>query len=384
MPEVNDAPALLAYCDTLFKPSESFVARGYSEFRDLRVVYVGHRVEGTVPEGAEVVLLSPLHGPLGTTGFRQAGVVSEKLLRTLKALNPVAIHASFGKSGTLALPLARRLCLPLAVTYYGADATKHANTKSSLLHVYNRRRAQLWREVDLMLPCSDFLRRELLAKGAPPDKMVVHHNSADPEVFQPGSKAPLLVFAGRWTEKKGIDTLIAALSDCRKKLDGWVVRLIGEGPLKPAFVAELASAGIDAELPGWVPADEMPQHWAEASIACVPSRRAESGDAEGLPLVCVEAMLSGCAVAATHHAGISECVLDGETGYLVEEGDSEALANRLKRMLREPEVTAAMGVAGRAHAIENFNLRKQSAKLEEHLLHMAAVHGSLPSSALQT
>ena len=44
-------------------------------------------------------------------------------------------------------------------------------------------------------------------------------------------------------------------------------------------------------------------------------------DAEGLPLVCVEAMLSNCALAATKHAGIPECVEDGKTGYLVDERD---------------------------------------------------------------
>ena len=69
-------------------------------------------------------------------------------------------------------------------------------------------------------------------------------------------------------------------------------------------------------------AEEMPKHWAEARIACIPSKRAPSGDAEGLPLVCIEAMLSGCALAATRHAGITECVKEGETGYLVDEGDA--------------------------------------------------------------
>lgn len=369
---------ILAYCDKLFTPSESFIPRGYSAFHDLKPVYIGHDLNGPVPEGAEYIELGELHGPMGTVGFKQFGYVSSQLRQRLSDLAPVAIHASFGKSGAYALPLAKALNLPLAVTYYGGDATKTSNTKTSVFRVYNRRRSRLWKTADLILPCSDFIRRELLAKGAPADKMIVHHNTADPDTFQPGEKSNLLVFAGRWTEKKGIDTLISALAELKDELSGWTVRLIGDGALKPNLTTKLDAAGIDCELPGWVPADRMPEHWAAARIACIPSKRASSGDAEGLPLVCIEAMLSGCALAATRHAGIPECVKDGETGYLVDEGDAAALTERLRLLLTDPGKTAAMGEAGRALALEAFNLKTQSAKLESHLINLAARQEVLP------
>lgn len=367
----------IAYSDKLFTPSESFIPRGYTAFERLRPVYFGHDLKGPVPEGVEAVQMTPLHGPGGEAAFKQLGTISAALEARIRALNPVAIHASFGKSGAYALPIARKFGLPLAVTYYGGDATKTTNTKDSFIRVYNRRRAALWREADLILPCSDFIRRELLARGAPEEKMVVHHNTADPNRFQPGEKDKVILFAGRWTEKKGIDTLIAALAKLGPKLEGWRVRLLGDGELKEGLVAQLEAAGVKAELPGWIPADEMPKHFAEAMIACVPSKRAASGDAEGLPLVCVEAMLCECALAATHHAGIPECVKDGETGYLVDEGDSEALADRLGRMIADVEATRAMGKAGRAFALESFNLVKQSRRLEDHLIGIAQARGTL-------
>lgn len=374
---MSQPQTILAYCDKMFTPSESFIPRGYSAFSRLRPVYVGHTINGPVPDGAEAIDITPLHGRTGAAGFKQFGLVSSALEQRLRALNPIAIHASFGKSGAYALPLARQLGLPLAVTYYGGDATKTSNTKTSVVRVYNRRRQQLWDTADLILPCSDFIRRELLAKGAPDDKMVVHHNTADPAKFQPGEKQNLLVFAGRWSPKKGIDTLIDALTRLGPQLDGWTVRLCGNKPegQRDAFEQglhdKLAASGVAVELAGWVPADDMPGHWAEAKIACVPSKRAPSGDAEGLPLVCIEAMLSGCALAATKHSGIVECVSDGETGYLCDEGDANALATNLAKMLADPGKTAAMGDAGRARALEQFNLQTQSRKLEDHLLRIA-------------
>jgi len=369
---------ILAYCDKMFTPSESFIPRGYSAFERLSPVYIGHTVNGPVPVNADVLDLTPFHGTLGTPGFKQLGLVSAGLEETLRALDPIAIHASFGKSGAYALPLARKLNLPLAVTYYGGDATKTSNTKNSFTRVYNRRRQDLWDEADLILPCSDFIRRELLAKGAPDEKMIVHHNTADPAKFQPGEKQDLIVFAGRWSPKKGIDTLIEALSLLGDVLDGWTVRLCGNKPegqrdgFEQGLHETLAASGVKVELAGWVPADEMPKHWGEARIACIPSKRAPSGDAEGLPLVCIEAMLSGCALAATRHSGIVECVKDGETGYLCDEADAETLAANLRKMLMDRAATARMGKAGRAFAMESFNLQKQSRKLEDHLLRIAA------------
>ncbi len=377
MSDATTPRTLLAYVDKLFTPSESFIPRGYTAFSRLKPLYIGHELRGPVPAGAEAVDLGALHGAGGEAAFKQLGTVSARLEHALGAHHPVAIHASFGKSGAYALPLARRLGLPLVVTYYGGDATKTANTKDSFVRVYNRRRAALWQESALILACSDFIRRELVANGAPEEKILVHHNTADPTVFRPGEKAPILLFAGRWTEKKGIDTLIEALARLGPALEGWRVRLLGDGALKPGLTDVLSKAGVDADLPGWIPADDMPRHLAEATIACVPSRRAASGDAEGLPLICIEAMLSGCALAATRHAGIPECVIDGETGYLVDEGDAEALADRLGRMLADPEATRKMGQAGRAHAERDFNLTRQSLRLEDHLIRVAREAGTM-------
>lgn len=369
---------VLAYADKMFTPSESFIQRSYRSFDTLKPFFVGSEKRGAPPAGIEALELGPFHGPLGEAGFKQLGQVSPALKARLQQEKPVVLHAHFGKSGAYALPLAAALKIPLVVTYYGGDATKTANTSNTPFRVYNRRRAELWRTAKLILPCSDFIRRELEAKGCPPEKMVVHHNTADPDRFQPGAKSNILLFAGRWTEKKGIDTLIAALARLGPKLEGWRVRLIGDGDLKAPLVAQLEAAGVKAELPGWVPADEMPKHFAEAAIVCVPSKRAASGDAEGLPLVCVEAMLSGCALAATYHAGIPECVKDGETGFLVNENDDAALADRIGRMLDDPEMTRRMGEAGRAFALKDFNLAAKSKRLQELLTAVAQDAGTLP------
>ena len=190
-----------------------------------------------------------INATLFVTVRRHFGLVGRELRETLAHFNPVAIHANFGKSGAYALPLARALNIPLIVTYHGGDATKTSNTKDSRLRVYNRRRQALWDEAALLLPVSDFIRRELLAKGAPDEKMVVQYNGVDPEKFTPGEKENVLLFAGRWMEKKGIETLIRALTKIDPDiLKNWRIRLLGDGELKPKLLPLLEAAGVKAEL----------------------------------------------------------------------------------------------------------------------------------------
>jgi glycosyltransferase involved in cell wall biosynthesis len=361
----------LVFADKMFAPSEGFIHQSYKAFDKLQPVFVGSELRTLPPSWIKAITLNPLHGVLGETGFKQLGLVSEQLIARLAEEKPVLIHAHFGKSSAYALPLARAMGLPLVATYHGGDATKRANTRNSTLRIYNRRRKQLWQEAALILPVSDFIRGELAAAGCPPEKMLVHYNGSDPSRFKPGEKSKLILFAGRWVEKKGVDTLVDALARLGANLDGWRVRMVGDGPLKSRLVGRLQAAGLKVELPGWIPAEDMPRHFAEAMIHCVPSRRAATGDAEGLPMVCIEAMLSGCAVAATRHAGIPECVKDGVTGLLVSEGDDAALAERLAQMIDDVDATLKMGAAGREVALRDFNLDLQSAKLQDHLLRVA-------------
>jgi colanic acid/amylovoran biosynthesis glycosyltransferase len=93
---------------------------------------------------------------------------------------------------------------------------------------------------------------------------------------------------------------------------------------------------------------------------------AEDGDEEGTPTVLLEASSTGLPVVSTWHSGIPEIVVDGETGFLVPERDSEALAERLGQLLDRPELWRSMGRNGRRHIEESFDARTLSRELVQH------------------
>jgi glycosyltransferase involved in cell wall biosynthesis len=77
---------------------------------------------------------------------------------------------------------------------------------------------------------------------------------------------------------------------------------------------------------------------------------------EGVPMAVLEAMRAGLPVIATRVGGIPATVQDGTTGVLVDSGDGDALARALATVAVEPDVFAAMGLAGYRRVAEQFSM----------------------------
>jgi glycosyltransferase involved in cell wall biosynthesis len=369
---------VLVYRHRLAPPSEvGFLGRFYVGFERLRPVWLGYHLE----EGAAALADAPLRlgraGPLGAIDralFRHLGVTPPA--PDLQALRPLLLHAHFGRGGALALPLARRLGIPLVVTFHGADATKERHYRRRLMPaVYQRRLAALQREAALFVCVSEFVRDRLLERGFPADKLEVIHQGIEldvsPPLAAPQWEEPYFLFVGRFVEKKGASDLIRAirLLDARGS-DARLV-LVGDGPLA-GTLREEARGLPGVSFPGWLPNDAVRLAMRRAAAVCVPSVTAASGDAEGLPSVILEAMAEAAPVVASRHAGIAEAIEHGRSGLLVPEGDPLALADALEHLVAQPALRARLGAAARQVAAERFNAIGQSRRLEAALLRAAA------------
>jgi glycosyltransferase involved in cell wall biosynthesis len=76
-------------------------------------------------------------------------------------------------------------------------------------------------------------------------------------------------------------------------------------------------------------------------------------------------------VVSTRHTGIVEAVQDGVSGFLVDEGDVDGMAKHMLRLVREPELAARMGAAGRRHIEANYSSQKSLGRLRSILAEAA-------------
>jgi colanic acid/amylovoran biosynthesis glycosyltransferase len=369
--------SILVYRDRLIPRSElHFLQRYYVGFEQLEPIWVGRRHDDGFGELCGSSVLLGRDGVLGLIDremFKHFGVLPP--VPDLRALHPRLVHAHFGRGGALALPLARHLKVPLVVSFHGGDATKDKHYRRQLLPtIYQRRMSALQTEAALFLCVSAFIRDQLLARGFPPEKLLVQCSGVNLDTpIEPGDPAPAgyVMFAGRFVEKKGTTYLIEAVR--RLEAEGRDVRLllVGAGPLEDALRRSAASLK-NVEFRGWMPNNEL-RRWMRGALAlCVPSVHASDGDAEGLPTVVVEAMAAGTPVIGSHHAGIGEAVEDEHTGFLVPEQDPDALAAALRRLLDNPALRRQLGANARSAATENFDMFRQSRRLEARLLEVIA------------
>jgi glycosyltransferase involved in cell wall biosynthesis len=366
---------ILVYRDCIVPRSEAhFLRRLYIGFERLAPVWIGRKTgDGLADLGSTPLLLGApgLRGLVERALFKQFGILPAS--PDLRAMRPRLVHAHFGRGGALALPIARALRVPLVVTFHGGDATKDTHYRRRLVPtVFQRRLPALQREAALIICVSDFIRDQLLARGFPPDKLVVHHYGIEPDDEIGGDPAdgPVL-FAGRFVAKKGVACLIDAMGRLQQAGGAARLVLVGDGPLAGELRHQAAPLR-NVEFAGWLPQREVRRLMRGALAVCVPSLRAADGDADGLPNVVLEAMAAGAPIVASHSAGIAEAVEHGRTGLLVPEGDPQALADALASLVAQPDLRRRLGAAARATARERFGALAQSRRLEALLLRVIA------------
>lgn len=91
----------------------------------------------------------------------------------------------------------------------------------------------------------------------------------------------------------------------------------------------------------------------------------DTGDQEGLPVAILEAMGYSLPVVSTRHAGIPEAVVDRETGFIVDEGDSVDMAQKIVLFVQDFDLRVQMGLAGWQRARELFSWKQEKGKLLE-------------------
>ena len=146
-------------------------------------------------------------------------------------------------------------------------------------------------------------------------------------------------------------------------MPGARLQIIGDGPLKNKMKMQAADLN-HVEFLGIKSKKEIKRLLSAAWIFCTPSIVAESGDAEGLGMVFLEAQALETPVVSFNTGGVGEAVSHEKTGIIVSAKDVEALADAMLRLLKDETLRRKFGKAGVKRIRAQFNIRKQGEKLE--------------------
>ncbi len=223
-------------------------------------------------------------------------------------------------------------------------------------------------DADWFVTCSEAGRRHLAALAPAPERVeLVYHGLDLGRLPQPRSgdsgrdggdaAEPVVILSvGRAVEKKGYETLLAALTRLPDTLH-WRFVHIGGGPLLADLQQRAKALGLDGRV-AWLGAkahDAVMEAYRAADVFVLASRIAADGDQDGLPNVLMEAQSQGLACVSTTVSGIPELILDGTTGLLVPPENEESLAGAMARLIADPGLRRRLGAEGGARVREHFS-----------------------------
>jgi len=274
------------------------------------------------------------------------------------------LHAHFATTSTTVAQLTSAITqVPFTFTAHAKDIFHQDNDFVALREKFSDAKCA----VTVSSFNIEYLTGEL---GIAPAQLRRIYNGIDMSEFpylSPKKRAPVICAVGRLVEKKGFDDLIDACLILKRKGVDFKCEIIGEGEQKRYLKQKISELGLKeaVKMHGSLPQGEVKTHLYQAAVFAAPCVVGKDGNRDGLPTVLLESMALGTPCVSTPVTGIPEVIIDGETGLMVAESDTEALACALGSLLMNAELRESLALNARELMEREFDIHHNSAKIRQ-------------------
>lgn len=357
---------LLAAVEAGIKPVV-VTALGFPRSLGVRDVEPLEIVDGIPHHRLDLGPFYPLDGPVDVTLQDTAWLAA----RLAEQIRPAVIHASSGHRGfefaLVGAALRRHIGVPLVYevrsffesTWGGDEAFGESGEQ------YQRRfdaETRAMQQADHVITIAESMQAEIIERGVDPDRITVIPNGVDADLFQPAPKDPRIVsrygLEGAFTfgyvsnldhPRENQELLIDATKVLLER--GRQVRclIVGDGRRREELESHARHAGVGraVRFTGRVPHDEVREHYAVLDAFVVP-RRDERAARMVTPLKPYEALAMARPLVVADLPALVEIADPEERGLVFPDGNAEALADALVRLMDDPALGERIGTAGRA------------------------------------
>jgi len=298
------------------------------------------------------------------------------IYRILKKRKPALLQSHFGNRGYYDLKLKEKLSIPQVTTFYGHDASMMPQDQK-----WRSRYKELFARCERFLAEGNHMKKTLVELGCAESKVLVQRLGVDlekipfiPRRIESDRKIRILM-ASTFRDKKGIIYGLEAFSKISSSYKNVELTLIGDAghsqrevEYKKEIMRVIDARHLHDRINnrGFLAYPEFIEESRKHDIFLAPSMRGSDGETEGgAPVTLIEMSAFGMPIVSTVHCDIPEVILDGESGFLVPEKDTDALSAQLEYLVTHPEKWEEMGRAGRKHIEQKYDARTQALKLEK-------------------
>lgn len=271
------------------------------------------------------------------------------------------VHTHSGKAGILGRLAARLAGVPVVVhTIHGPSFYPYQNPLGNWLFRWLEQVAAEW--TTRFVSVADAMTQQYQAAGVT-GKYVTIHSGMNLEPFLQAEPTQGFVVGkvARFFRLKGHEYLFEAAPRIVAAIPSVKFLLVGDGMYRERYerLAERMGLRDRFEFTGLVRPDEIPTQMARMDVLVHLSLR------EGLPRTLPQAMACGKPVVAFDVDGAREVCRDGETGFLIQPGDTTTLAEAVIRLLQNRALAARMGAEGRKLVREQFAEDRMVQQIEQ-------------------
>jgi len=275
------------------------------------------------------------------------------------------VLAEYGITGVSVLDSCRNSNIPLIVHFHGFDAFTY-----SILKKYKKQYDRLFEIAKIIIVGSNTMVEQLLFLGAKKEKIILNPYGVDNNKFsiaQPEKNPLNFVSIGRFTEKKAPDLVIKSFKIVTDLYPNAKLKMIGDGHLlkKCKKLSKKLNLQKNISFLGIQNEDQIVKHLQNSRGFIQHSIKAKDGDMEGTGVTILEACSMAIPVVSTFHSGIKDSIIHNKTGLLVEEGDYKKMAEYIIRLIKEPNLSKSLGLAGRQRITKEYNLEKRINNLKD-------------------
>lgn len=306
------------------------------------------------PDVIHCTNIFPLISPAAYDAADEAGVPIVQALRNYRLMCP---NALFFRNGKVCEDCAGKSVAWPAVVHACYQHSRLVSAGTVTMLSTHRARGVWDHKVDLYFAPSEFTRGKYIEAGLPGERIEVKPNCVDPDPGPGDGSGGYVVFVGRLSREKGIETLLEVWE--RMPGDTRLV-VVGDGPLADE-VMRAAARDRRIEWVGRQPMREVLRIVGDAACLVMPSLWYET-----FGRAIVEAFSRGTPVVVSGIGAMAELVEHGRTGYHARPGDAADIADKLQRILADsPDARARMRAAAREEYLQKFTAEPNHDRLIE-------------------
>lgn len=278
---------------------------------------------------------------------------------------PVILHAASNHwNGLATVQTAHKLGTPSIYEVRGLwEVTRGSRNpdwvNSGMYNLIARMEADAAKGATRVLTITDALRREMISRGVPEEKIVVVPNGVDTDRFRPVKRnteleselglsgKTVIGYVGSVLDYEGLELLLDAARQLKNDRNDFHVLIVGDGAELESFQQRVLRErlGDVVTFTGRVPHDLVGDYYSLVDIAPFPRLPLPVCEMVS-PLKPFEALAMGKAVISSDVAALAEIIDDGVTGLLHRKGDTRDLTLKLKLLLDDEALRARIGEAG--------------------------------------